>query len=165
MKRLLLISKTFFVLGAFTLASCGDGNPAPAQDPSSYSSDPTTETKAEETTASDEYNMGIGPVTEKLELGAIDDVLAKTGKEIFDSKCTACHKMDARHVGPAMAGITERRNPEWVMNMILNPDEMTKKDPIAYDLIAEYIAPMANQSLTLDESRALLEYFRQYDSK
>jgi hypothetical protein len=42
---------------------------------------------------------------------------------------------------------------------------MTKKDPDAYALIAEYIAPMANQSLTEEQTRAILEYFRKYDNK
>lgn len=146
---------------ALFCTSCGGGDPQPAQDPPSHTETPA----AEEEAAADEYAMGIGPVTEKMELAAIDETLATEGEGIFQAKCTACHKMDERHVGPAMADVTNRRNPEWIMNMILNPDEMTKKDPIAYELIAEYIAPMANQSLTIEESRALLEYFRKYDNK
>ena len=109
-------------------------------------------------------NKGIGPI-KHVELGDIDDALATEGEETFTKMCTACHKMDARHVGPAMADVTERRTPEWIMNMILNPDEMTKKDPDAYALIAEYIAPMANQSLTEDQARSILEYFRKYDNQ
>ena len=58
------------------------------------------------------------------------------------------------------SGIYERRSPEWVMNMILNPEEMVKKNDIAKKLLAEYIAPMANQNLTEDEARAVVEYFR-----
>jgi hypothetical protein len=55
----------------------------------------------------------------------------------------------------------DRRNPAWIMNMILNPEEMTLKDPIARELFIEYnSAPMANQSLTEEEARAILEYFR-----
>ena len=47
------------------------------------------------------------------------------------------------------------------MNMILNPVEMTLKDPVARALLIEYNgAPMANQSLTEEEARAILEYFR-----
>ena len=37
---------------------------------------------------------------------------------------------------------------------------MVKENPAAKQLLAEYIAPMANQSLTQDEARAVLEYFR-----
>jgi len=46
------------------------------------------------------------------------------------------------------------------MNMILNPDEMVQKDPIAKALLAEYLSPMANQNLTEEQARAVLEYFR-----
>jgi len=46
------------------------------------------------------------------------------------------------------------------MNMILNPDQMIKENPIAKKLFMEYLAPMANQNLTQDEARSILEYFR-----
>ena len=104
-------------------------------------------------------NKGIGPIT-SVELGPIDEALVAEGKEMFKSKCSACHKVSKRVVGPAMAGITSRRSPEWIMNMILNPEEMVAKDPIAKALLAEYLAPMANQSLTEPEARSILEYFR-----
>jgi hypothetical protein len=55
----------------------------------------------------------------------------------------------------------ERRTPEWIMNMILNPEEMIKNDPIAKQLLIDFnLAPMANQHLTQDEARKILEYFR-----
>jgi len=111
---------------------------------------------------SDEMNnIGIGPIS-KIDLPKnIDLKLAGTGKEVYDLKCTACHKIDEKFIGPPPKGITERRSSEWIMNMILNPEEMIAKDPIAIKLLAEYnFAPMANQSLTEEEARAILEYFR-----
>src|SRR5210317_839013 len=104
-------------------------------------------------------DKGIGPV-KNVTLGEIDETMAAEGKEVFKVKCSACHKMSKRFVGPGLAGITERRTPEWIMNMILNPEEMVAKNPIAKKLLAEYLAPMANQSLTEDEARQILEYFR-----
>ena len=71
--------------------------------------------------------------------------------------------MDKKFIGPALDGVTLRRSPEWVMNMILNPEVMVKENLIARELLMEYIAPMANQNLTPQEARAILEYFRQYD--
>lgn len=44
--------------------------------------------------------------------------------------------------------------------MIMNPEEMVKKDPIAMKLLAEYSAPMANQNMTEEQAREMLEYFR-----
>ena len=55
----------------------------------------------------------------------------------------------------------ERRSPEWIMNMILDPEQMVAKDPIARQLLIEFNgSPMANQSLTEAEARTILEYFR-----
>jgi hypothetical protein len=51
------------------------------------------------------------------------------------------------------------------MNMILDPDKMVKENPAAKQLLAEYLSPMANQSLTETEARAILEYFRTEVSK
>ena len=106
-------------------------------------------------------NKGVGPI-QSLELPAeIDQTMADKGLEVFMSKCSACHKADKRFIGPAPAGILKRRSPEWVMNMILNPDEMVKEDPLAKELLMEFNgSPMANQNLTEEEARAVLEYFR-----
>lgn len=106
-------------------------------------------------------NKGIGPV-KSVTLGAtIDETMAAHGKEVYEAKCTACHKAETKFIGPAPKGILERRSPEWIMNMILNPEEMVQKDPDAKKLLMEYNgSPMANQNLTEEEARAVLEYFR-----
>ncbi len=44
--------------------------------------------------------------------------------------------------------------------VILDPEKMVKEDPVAKELLTRYLAPMANQSLTDDEARKILEYFR-----
>lgn len=91
----------------------------------------------------------------------VDQGMADKGKAIYDKMCTACHKIDKRFIGPAPTGILDRRAPEWVMNMILNPEEMVRKDPLAKDLLMEFNgSPMANQGLTEEEARSVLEYFR-----
>jgi cytochrome c len=77
--------------------------------------------------------------------------------------CTACHKMDKRHVGPPLGEVIGRRNPVWIMNMILNPEEMVAKDPVAKQLFSEFLSPMANQNLTEEQARQVLEYFRSYE--
>jgi mono/diheme cytochrome c family protein len=110
-------------------------------------------------------DKGIGPITSVDISGAIDDALASEGAIFFETKCTACHKMDKRKIGPALTDVTKRRTPEWIMNMIMNPDEMVKENAQARQLLIEYSAPMANQSLTESETRAILEYFRQNDNK
>ena len=104
-------------------------------------------------------DKGIGPI-KIIKLGEIDQALVTEGEAIFKAKCSACHKISKRFIGPGMKGVTQRRTPEWIMNMILNPEVMVQKNPLAKQLLAEYNAPMANQNLTEDEARKVLEYFR-----
>lgn len=105
-------------------------------------------------------NKGIGPVT-NLTLGPIDNSLAAEGKKIYDAKCTACHNPTQKLIGPPQKGVLERRTPEWTMNMILNPQEMIDKDPIAKQLLKEFNnIPMTSQGLTQEDARKVLEYLR-----
>lgn len=108
-------------------------------------------------------DKGVGPVSE-VKLSAVDVDLASKGKTAFTAKCSACHKIDERFVGPALKGVTQRRTPEWIMNMILNPQEMTQKDPTAKGLLGEYMTQMTFQNVSQDEARQILEFFRQTDS-
>lgn len=139
------------------LMSCGsDETKSTAQNvntttPTTQTIDPTTD-------------KGVGPITSISLESSIDADMAKAGEELFNSKCSACHKMDERKIGPALAEVTKRRTPEWIMNMIMNPDKMVQENAQAKQLLMEYSAPMANQSLTESETRTILEYFRQYDN-
>jgi len=139
-----------------SLASCGGDKPkneAPV-------GAPMQETEVTSEISDPMLNKGIGPIT-SVTLGEIDQTMVAAGEAAFKSKCTACHKISKKFVGPALKGITQRRSPEWIMNMTMNPEEMIKKDPIAIQLLAEANgAPMANQNLTEEEARAILEYFR-----
>ena len=126
-------------------------------------------TKKEETkslqektaTPIDLNNTGIGPITDLSFPASIDETMAVEGATAFKQKCTACHKTNAKLIGPAMKGIYTRRHPAWVMNLLLNPTEMLKEDPIAKALLKEYNnILMINQNLSETEARAIAEYLR-----
>lgn len=112
--------------------------------------------------SSSEMSKGVGPVS-SVTVGPLDAALAAKGEKLFSEKCTACHKIEERVVGPALKGVTTRRAPEWIMNMILNPMEMTQKDETAKGLLGEYLTQMTNQNLDQDGARAVLEFFRRND--
>lgn len=145
------------VLFVALMSACGGGSgdkkgkfaPPPKAKPMTY----------EEAQADWKNQKGLGPIT-KVELGEIDAEMAKKGEEIYVLKCTACHAPEVEKLGPAPTGIFERRTPEWIMNMILNPEEMAMKDPIGRGLLMKYNTVMANQGLTEEDARAVLEYFR-----
>jgi mono/diheme cytochrome c family protein len=106
-------------------------------------------------------NKGVGPITSVSFDAEINSELAAAGESKYKTICVICHMANQRMIGPALAGIYERRSPEWVMNMILNPDGMLKEDPIAKALLKEYNnAIMLNQNLSEEEARAVAEYLR-----
>ena len=158
--------KQFLIVGlaSIFMASCGGGDSA-KHEANEHMDHAKKEVKKVENQTSNASadpmkNKGIGPV-KSITLGDIDQALADKGKQGFkDHGCKACHKIKKRYIGPALKGVTERRSPEWIMNMMLNPEEMVANDPIAKQLLAEYSAPMANQHLTEDQAREILEYFR-----
>lgn len=85
--------------------------------------------------------------------------LVDEGKAIYELKCAACHKLtDKRVVGPGWAGLTYKRKPEWIMNMILNVEVMLAEDPTAQKLLEECLTRMPNQNLSVADSRAILEF-------
>ena len=105
-------------------------------------------------------DKGVGPITSVNVTGTINQSMADEGEVTFNSICSACHKLDQKFIGPALIGVTKRRTPEWIMNMIMNPEQMVKKNAQAKKLHMEYISPMVNQGLTEAETRSILEYFR-----
>lgn len=111
-----------------------------------------------------ELPKGIGPIQELVLPDTIDDALAAEGEATFVAFCSACHKFGERYVGPDLQGVSERRSPEWIMNMILNTNQMIFEDDTAYDLLAQYMTPMPQLPLTEEQARELLEFFRLQDA-
>jgi cytochrome c len=86
------------------------------------------------------------------------------GKAIYDLKCQACHKLtNEKLVGPGWSGVTQRRKPEWIMNMITNVDMMLETNADAQKLLEECLVRMPNQNLTKEEARKVLEFQRNND--
>lgn len=108
---------------------------------------------------------GVGPIKSVTIPATIDKKLVEEGKKIFEMKCSACHNIDTKKVGPALKGLILRRKPEWIMNMIMNPSGMTQKDPTAKKLLGEYMTQMADQTIDEKSARTILEYLRSNDTK
>jgi mono/diheme cytochrome c family protein len=141
------------IAGLIEIAGCGsqpDSGVPPAGAPA----------PAESGLTAFELEHGIGPVKEAVVLGDLDPALAAAGKTEFETKCSACHKMEEKYVGPALGDVTTRRSPTFIMNMILNPMEMVERHPEGKQMLAENMTFMANQGETVEQARALLEYLR-----
>ena len=93
----------------------------------------------------------------------LEEDLIEVGSKIFNEKCSRCHTLDTtKFFVPSFAGITNRRTPEWIMNMILNVDLMVEEDSIAHALWMEHGIKMPEPQLSIDEARSMLEFFRKY---
>ncbi len=96
----------------------------------------------------------------------LDPDMVEAGKGIYEMKCAACHKLtEQRVVGPGFKGVTQRRKPEWIMNMVMDPDAMLEKDPIARDLLKQCLVRMPNQNLNEEDARNVLEFLFFNDGK
>lgn len=139
------------------LASCGGSS----ENKDAASEESTSEVQSMVEEAPDPMeNKGIGPIS-SVTLGELNQEMADLGAEKFKALCSACHKVDKKFIGPSPQGVLDRRSPEWVMNMIMNPEEMIQNDPIAKQLLIDFNgAPMANQNVSEEDARAILEYFR-----
>ena len=61
------------------------------------------------------------------------------GKDLFNSQCAACHKLDAKMTGPALRGISSRLTNDWLYKWIRNSQEMIKSgDAEAVRVSKEY---------------------------
>ena len=54
----------------------------------------------------------------------VDEARQKEGKKIYKSLCAACHKLDKKLIGPALGGVEERRENDWLKAWIKNNAEL-----------------------------------------
>ena len=48
------------------------------------------------------------------------------GKELFNTNCAACHKLDAKSTGPALRGVADKHDRAWLYKWVHNSSEMIK---------------------------------------
>ena len=61
------------------------------------------------------------------------------GKALFNTNCAACHQLNRKAVGPALRGVTEKYDREWLYSWIKNGTQMIKDgDPQAVAIWEEY---------------------------
>lgn len=86
------------------------------------------------------------------------------GKSLFNSLCAACHKPYSESIGPALHGITEKRDMQWLYQWIENSaDLIASGDEEAVAIFEEYNnTPMPGfPQLSEDEVNDILAYVEQ----
>jgi hypothetical protein len=118
-------------------------------------------------TTSDANNpKGIGPHQNIQLTHPLDEKMIAEGQNTYNVKCASCHKLtDEKLVGPGWKGVTDRRQPEWIMNFVTNTEEMLEKDTAAQNLLEVCLVKMPNQNLSEQDARSVLEFMRKNDGK
>lgn len=141
------------------LSACG-GN-------SNQNTDTNSGNAASSTTAAPASDgKGLGQIKSVTLNNPLKPDMVARGQAIYDMKCAACHKLDdMRVVGPGWKGVTKRRKPEWIMNMITNVEIMLDKDPDAQALLEECLTRMPNQNVSIGDARDIVEFMYSNDGK
>ena len=67
------------------------------------------------------------------------DLDVNKGKSLFNANCAACHKLNKNLIGPALAGVSEKYEKEWLYTWIKNSSAMIKSgDERAVAIWEEY---------------------------
>jgi protein SCO1/2 len=71
---------------------------------------------------------------------ALADLAARPGEALYKRLCAGCHTVGkGSKVGPDLAGVAERRDRDWLLRFISNPEKLrSQKDPIALGLVASF---------------------------
>tara|TARA_B100001094_G_scaffold268813_1_gene272699 strand:- start:2236 stop:3564 length:1329 start_codon:yes stop_codon:yes gene_type:complete len=68
-----------------------------------------------------------------------NSVAVQAGKKLFNANCAACHKLNKRAVGPALKGVSNKYDREWLYTWIKNSTAMVKSgDAQAVAIYEEY---------------------------
>jgi cytochrome c5 len=161
MKRIALFVSALFFTGSVLVISCGNNKTGGSEQTNTGTT--TTDQSAENGGGNEVHGTEVKAGDVQLTTPLNAEWVA-AGKGIYDMKCQSCHKLtDEKVVGPGWKGVTTRREPHWIMNMITNVDMMLEKDPEAQKLLEQCLVRMPNQNVSKDEARQLLEYMRQND--
>jgi cytochrome c5 len=148
--------KLLAALSFLFLVACGD----------SEESNKTEDTQNTESTESKEVHGDQVQPNDVQLTNPLNAQWVEHGKSIYDVKCQGCHKLsDERVVGPGWKGVTKKREPHWIMNMITNVDMMLETDPEAQKLLEQCLVRMPNQNITKEDSRHILEFMRSNDGE
>jgi len=154
MKNTLLLS--VFFLGAVGIFSCNEG--VQEDQPTVKIEDLTKDQPEVHGTEIKESDITI--------TNPLDQKMVAEGKATYELKCQSCHKLtDEKLVGPGWKGITTKRQPVWILNMITNVDMMLEKDAEAQKLLELCLVRMPNQNIAKEEARSVLEYMRSNDGE
>ena len=102
-----------------------------------------------------------------LSLFSISSANAQDGEALFNANCKSCHAVKEKVIGPALMGISKRRQEDWLIKWIKNSQAVIKSgDEYAVKLFNEYNkVAMTSFNLKDDEIKSILAYVKAEEVK
>ena len=85
------------------------------------------------------------------------------GKSIFTTRCTACHAIDKRVVGPALMNVDQRHDEKWIISFVHSSQTVIKSgDTAAVALFKNFNSTIMPDHPDLSEEniKSILEYIK-----
>lgn len=85
------------------------------------------------------------------------------GKTIFTTRCAGCHNVNKQVVGPALAGVDQRRSMEWIINFVHSSQTVIEKgDKDAVALFTQFnnIPMPDHKDLSDDNIKSVVAYIQ-----
>ena len=89
------------------------------------------------------------------------DIIA-AGETLFSNYCKVCHAVEKQVIGPALAGVYERREIPWIISFVQNSQKVIQGgDPYAVQLYEKFNkTQMPSHDLSADEIRSIMSFIR-----
>ncbi|PZX48874.1 c-type cytochrome [Algoriphagus chordae] len=89
------------------------------------------------------------------------DEAVAAGKAVFNANCKTCHKLDQKLIGPALRGVSDRRDIPWIKSFIKNSSALIASgDKVANDLFKEFnnTVMISHEFLSDEDLNHLISY-------
>ena len=96
------------------------------------------------------------------------DAQVKRGQTLWQNRgCAGCHSIGkSKGIAPDLAGVTQRRSREWLVNWLKDTEGMLQTDSVAIGLLKEYKGQkMPNQKISEQDTDAILAFIAATEAK
>ncbi len=85
------------------------------------------------------------------------------GKALFISRCASCHNVNKTLTGPALAGVHERRDMNWIVSFVRSSKTLIQsgdKDAVALYQQFNQVPMPDHQDLSAEHVKSIVEYIK-----
>ncbi len=110
---------------------------------------------------------GVNRVPRTVTL-SLADFAARPGEALYKRLCAGCHTVgNGNKVGPDLAGVAERRDRDWLLRFISNPEKLrVQNDPVALGLVSSFpTVRMPPLGITPNDAGDLLAYIAHLETQ